>query len=132
MVGKVVREGRLRVSEAGAAFDAHEIEQWESQEAIYFGKRSAPVTGESEKKRAKKAEQELRLSSLDVANAWQNMVMQHYGQHCGDFPSASTKVFVLVLDECSKNTCPFYFLRNKKKVGVEAVFDNFHRRAPTL
>ena len=51
------------MSESGEAFDAAETEQWESQEAMFFGKRSAPVSGEAEKKRAKKAEQEPRLAS---------------------------------------------------------------------
>ena len=108
-MGKVVREGRLRVSEAGTDFDAREAEQWEIQESTYFGKRSAPVTAEMEKKRAKKAEQEPRLASLDVASAWENMLMQHYGQHFGDFPSAGNKVVILVL-ECESlrmNSCFF-------------------------
>ena len=65
------------MSEAGEALGAAETEQWESQEAMYFGTRSAPVSGEAEKKRAKKSEQEPRLASLDIANAWQNMLMQH-------------------------------------------------------
>lgn len=63
------------MSEAGEAFEAAETEQWDAQEAMYFGKRSAPVSGEAEKKRAKKAEKEPRLASLDIANAWQNMLM---------------------------------------------------------
>jgi len=57
----------------------------------------------------KKAEQEPRLASLDVANAWENMLMQHYGQHFGDFPSAGNKVVILVL-ECESlrmNSCFF-------------------------
>ena len=65
------------MSGIGEAFDAAEMEQWESQEAMYFGTRSASVSGEAEKKRAKKSEQEPRLASLDIANAWQNMLMQH-------------------------------------------------------
>ena len=89
------------MTEAGEAFDAAETEQREAQEAMYFGKRSAPVSGEAEKKRAKKAEREPRLASLDIANAWQNMLMQHYGQHFGDFAEANTKVLVLVLDDQS-------------------------------
>ena len=88
----MLRERRLRGSEPGTEFTEKELPVQEAQISMYFNKRPCSViTAEAKKKRAKQAEREVRLASLDQLNAWQNMLCGHYGKHFGSFPDAQAR-----------------------------------------
>ena len=53
---------------------------------------------------------------------------RHNGKHFGDFPAEGEDMALLCLDECSSNTCSFYFWRDRCEIMIEAVWDDSHRR----
>ena len=95
---------------------------------MHFGKCKGEPSAESKRKRLKAELKEPRLASYDVACAWQNAMVAHYGKHFGDFPAEGEDMALLCLDECSSNTCSFYFWRDRCEIMIEAVWDDSHRR----
>lgn len=120
------------MEQPGSAWTGEEQSEWKVAMSKFMGHSSASSssTGATLAKRAKVAKRAPRIASLDFLRALDHSLSSFYGIGLQHFlPGNHDRCLTLCLDECGTNWCPVYFLKNHKRLRVEALFDGFHRRA---
>lgn len=125
----MLRDSRTRAAAPGCKWTDEEQVNWRAAlQAFFHDKEEGDEANNGE--RAKKRP---RIAPLDQLRALDNSMKAFYGVGLGHFRTGDhDRVLCLTMDECGTNWCGFWFLRNAKRLRVEAIFDGFHRRSNDL